>query len=241
MASSSGVERAKPDWRDPGLGTRVRVALWLADEVGEGNTFTKVQLSDAIRAQEVDRRLRDLRPAGWILDSPREDPALKRGEMRLAKIGDPVWQSEHRASGLRILTAGARRAVLARDGYRCHRCGVRGGEPYPDDPSVTAVLVVNHVDAARRQDWHDVSSLVTECTRCSAGDRQAGDPGTRSLDSVWAEVSALSGEDQARVLAWLVKGRRELTPAEKAFVSVWRLASGQRDELLSRLADEVGS
>ncbi len=55
-----------PDWRDGTLGTRVRVALWLASEVGEGGTFRKQQLRDAMPGvEQIDRRMRDLRPAGW--------------------------------------------------------------------------------------------------------------------------------------------------------------------------------
>lgn len=54
-----------PDWRDEALGTRVRVALWLRDEVGEGRTFKKQALRSAIPGSEqVDRRMRDLRPSG---------------------------------------------------------------------------------------------------------------------------------------------------------------------------------
>lgn len=51
------------DWRDGALGTRVRVALWLRDEVGVGNVFSKAALRAAITgAEQVDRRMRDLRP-----------------------------------------------------------------------------------------------------------------------------------------------------------------------------------
>jgi hypothetical protein len=36
-------------WNDPKLkvGSMVRAALWLVEEVGEGNTFTKEQLREA--------------------------------------------------------------------------------------------------------------------------------------------------------------------------------------------------
>lgn len=53
------------DWRNADLGTRVRVALWLRDEIGEGGTFSKAALRAAISgAEQVDRRMRDLRPHG---------------------------------------------------------------------------------------------------------------------------------------------------------------------------------
>lgn len=53
-----------PRWNDPDFaaGTMVRAALWLLDEIGEGNSFTKEQVREAFPGvSQADRRIRDLR------------------------------------------------------------------------------------------------------------------------------------------------------------------------------------
>jgi 5-methylcytosine-specific restriction endonuclease McrA len=186
---------------------------------------------------EPARRLRDLRGAGWVLTSSREDPSLAPQEFRFVRRGDPVWDKTYRSAGLRLLTSATRNHVLERDGYRCVRCGVGAGELYPEDPhAAPARLVVNHL-VARRDGGDDTeSNLVTECVRCSQLS-----PMRRDLrpEQVWRTIEALPEQDRVRVLAWLVKGGRDLTPAEQAFAAAWRLPAGQREALMRRLADLV--
>src|ERR1700754_3605802 len=105
-------------WRDPELGTRVRVAMWLRDEVGVGGIFSKAELRNAITgAEQVDRRMRDLRPAGWGIRTNRDMPSLAPDHLYLAEMGLPVWEREHRAAGLRQVSASTRRFVYERDGH----------------------------------------------------------------------------------------------------------------------------
>jgi hypothetical protein len=236
---ASAMEDDPPDWRTHHGGQRVHVALWLASEVGEGGVFTMEDLRDALGgAGDVSRRLRDLRSAGWVIETTRDNAHLKEKQLRLAKMGSPVWDPKHRADGLRLHTSTLRRSVLERDHHRCVRCGVGAGETYPDNPSRTARLVINYVVplAAGGTDTED--NLVTECTLCSRSEpRDTRDVTT--ADDVWHQVADLPHRDQTRVLAWLVKGRRDLTPAEAAFVAAWRLPPEERTTFMSRLADAV--
>ena len=50
-----------PDWRDQSFGTRVRVALWLASQVGEGGTFSSQDLRAAMPGVEQEGPLSPLR------------------------------------------------------------------------------------------------------------------------------------------------------------------------------------
>ena len=132
-----------PDWRASTAGSRIRVALWLASEIGEGGVFTKSQLREAFpNVEQVDRRMRDLRPEGWKIATYREDRSLEVDELRLIAIGGYVWEPGYQSRASIGLTDQQRQAVLARDGYACIHCGIAGGEQYPDDPVRTAKLTV---------------------------------------------------------------------------------------------------
>ncbi|MEV6827447.1 HNH endonuclease [Amycolatopsis sp. NPDC051102] len=238
VAISKGGTVGLPDWRSPALGTRVRVALWLVSEVGENGTFTKAELRTAFPdVAQAERRMRDLRQAGWEFVTRREDPTLSQEEQRLVKVGSPVWERQHRAAGLGLLTNAVRRQVLDRDRSRCVRCGIGAGEAYPDSPSTTARLGVHHFVPLGKAGGKDtIDNLVTECTRCSDGAREATPP---SLTEVWQRIEELSPDDRVRVLAWMVRGKREFSPAEQAFADARRLPPAEREALMSRLAGLV--
>lgn len=90
----------------------MRVALWLRDEIGIGGAFSKAAPRVAITgAERVDRRMRDLRPAGWVIKTNLDRPSLQPDQLYLEELGAPVWEREHRAAGLRQISAKTRRYV----------------------------------------------------------------------------------------------------------------------------------
>ena len=228
-----------PDWRDKGLGTRVRVALWLKDQVGEGGTFRKQQLRDAMPGvEQIDRRMRDLRPAGWVIQTYRDRAGLEPDELRLDKMGLAVWDPEHRSAGLRVITARVRQQVMQRDGHRCVRCGILAGEPYPDDPETIARLTIGHLNPHKHGSGASPSDLVTECARCNESVKHF--TGARlTSEQVWDRVADLGNRDKVKLLTWLVKGRRDPSAVEEAASLVFQLPAVQRDEIKQRLADAV--
>lgn len=227
-----------PHWSSPRLGLRVKLALFLATEVGEGRRFTLQQLREALGDQpEIGRRLRDLRSGGWSIRSSRDDPGLARDEYWLERIGAPVWEKEHRADGLRQITARIRQEALARDGYRCTLCGALAGEPYPDNPSTTAQLTVRHIVATNHGGTNALDNLATVCSLCNVSTSSAGDE--RTTAAAWERTLRLTKNDQARLLAWLVRGRREMSPLEAAATSIFRLPPADRDEIRARLAEHL--
>ncbi|MFF8910117.1 hypothetical protein [Streptomyces olivaceoviridis] len=91
-----------PDWTDKKMSSKVRTALWLATEVGEGNVYTKAQLREAFPdVAQIDRRVRELRDYGWVIATNRDDPALSSHEARFVQAGDPVWQPGARSRATR--------------------------------------------------------------------------------------------------------------------------------------------
>ncbi|WP_431230283.1 HNH endonuclease [Paenarthrobacter nicotinovorans] len=226
---------AVPDWRDESLGTRIRVALWLSTEVGEGKTFKKQQLRDAMPGvEQIDRRMRDLRPAGWQILTYRDLNALGSDELLLEKIGAPVWEPMHRGAGLRAINAKVRQEVFKRDLNRCIRCGTFAGEPYPDDPTTTARLTLGHVNPHKHGSTASAADLVTECARCNESVKHLTDS-RLSLEQVWDRVTELGKRDKEWVLTWLEAGRREASPAERVLAQVLQLPGVHRQNITERL------
>ncbi|MEW1564390.1 hypothetical protein OHB33_26045 [Streptomyces sp. NBC_01558] len=203
---------AMPSWRDTSIGSMARAALWLVQEVGEGNIFTKAELRAAFPdVSQIDRRIRDLRDHNWKISPSREDATLRQQEQRFVSQGAEVWipgkskAPKHKAS----LTAAQRAKVLDEDGYLCRTCGIATGEAY-EEGIAQAVLNV-----ARRPvvqpGGEVVHQLITECKRCGAGGlgRQA------DLGQVLEQVNALSAMERRVLAAWIAADRRSLSPLDR--------------------------
>lgn len=204
-------------------------------EKGEGATFTKQELRDAFPGvEQVDRRMRDLRPAGWVIQTYRERLSLNPNELYLETIGLPVWEDEHRNAGLRVVSDKLRREVFESDGFRCRRCGIGQGETY-DDGRGTARLTLGHIASHKSGAKPTRENLVTECARCNEGARHL--TGIQlDAEQVWDRIRELKNADKARLLAWMTDDRRPLTNVEKAWGEFRQLASVDRERLQKQLA-----
>lgn len=230
---------ALPDWRDETLGARTRVALWLVATVGEGGKFEKRQLRAAISGPEqVDRRMRDLRDVGWVISTYRDTEDLAPGELRLDRIGTPIWEAQHRSKGARRVSNRVRREVMERDGHRCVRCGVAAGEPYPDDPEATARMTLGHLVPHQSGGGSSAADLVTECARCNEPARHLTGAQLDS-DQVWNRIRELSRDDKRRLLRWMHAGRRDLTRVEELWSQFRQLPGAERDRVLRLLAGSL--
>lgn len=224
-----------PAWNDPELkvGTMVRGALWLVQEIGEGNTFTKEQLRDAFPGiSQADRRLRDLRDYGWVILTNTEDASLMAEDQRFVKAGVAVWDPAARraAAPQKAVSAKEKQAVMARDDYMCTVCGISGGEAYLDDSNQTAVLSVTRRETVL-PNGREETLLVTECKRCRSGSN-----GSKAhADEVLADIRALNPADQRRLARWIERGRRGSTSLERAWNAYRRLPADARDEIRSLL------
>jgi hypothetical protein len=245
------AEHRQPDWRDESLGTRVRVALWLADQVGEGGRFKKEDLRALVgerdgigKIEQVDRRMRDLRPAGWSIKTYRDMAGLKPDELFLEKIGAPVWEPEHRKAGLRNISARTRREVFERDGHRCRRCGIAAAEEYPDDPGSRARLTLGHMSPHKSATSADAGpeDLITECARCNETARHLTGPQLTG-EQVWDRITELGRKEKARLLAWMLRDARTTDKTEELWAAYRQLPGVRRDrikqELTTALAEEL--
>ena len=238
---SAEAEGGELDWRDEKLGTRIRVALWLAEEVGEGNRFNKKQLRAITghRVEQVDRRMRDLRPAGWIINTYRDMADLAPDELYLEKIGTHVWEPGQRSVGLRTISGKVRRQVMERDSHRCVRCGICAGEEYPDEPGSSARLTLGHLDPHKHGSSAHVEDLVTECARCNESAKHL--TGTQfSIEQVWDRVAELPKRQKVQLLTWMVRERRPMSETEQAWAKYRQLPGVYREEVRNRLSATLG-
>ncbi|MDI1458722.1 hypothetical protein NHG22_33645 [Streptomyces sp. ATE26] len=224
-----------PRWNDPELkaGTMIRGALWLVQQIGEGNTFTKEQIRGAFPGiSQADRRIRDLRDYGWVMLTNTEDATLAAEDQRFVKAGVPVWDPAARraAAPQKSVSAKDKQAALARDEYMCTICGISGGESYLDDSNQTAVLSVIRRPTVLADGTEDVL-LVTECKRCRAGSE--GSPAR--ADEVLGEIQALDAAERRRLARWIERGRRGSTPLDRAWNAYRRLPADARDSVREAL------
>lgn len=129
-------------------------AAWLSENIGVDGIFTKEQLRTAFPdVTQIDRRVRDLRKCGWVIDTRREDRSLSSAEMRLVTIGDT-----HRPEG-GVSPTDRRKALLAA-AYSCVLCGAAGHTAYPDAQHVQVALQIIELSES--------GELIVCCGRCRA-------------------------------------------------------------------------
>lgn len=216
---------AVPEWRTSRAGARIRVALWLSAEVGPGGTFTKAQLREAFpKIEQIDRRMRDLRPDGWVIATYREDRTLASDELRLVMIGAPVWDKGYRSPATDTIGDKARRTVLAAHNYTCAYCGIGPGEKYADDPLRTARLSISRLGSGAAR------SLVPLCDRCLAG----GGADAPRVDQIIDAIQSLSGGERTKLDGWISHGERTQSPAEVVWATWRRLPREVRQEIVRK-------
>ncbi|MEU1052259.1 hypothetical protein ABZ397_06830 [Streptomyces sp. NPDC005876] len=205
-----------PSWQETSagnhkLGSKARAALWLIQEVGEGNIFTVAKLREAFPdVAQIDRRMRDLRDHGWEILTSREDPELLQQERRFVARGKDVWiPGQAKAPSHKASVTNAQRAkVFQSDGYVCRTCGIGAGEAYEDGVE-QAVLNI-----ARRQvllpDGSSTHQLVTECKRCGRGsvDRSV------NLPELLSQIKSLAPIERSVLSGWVKNDQRTYSSLE---------------------------
>lgn len=218
-------------------GSMVRGALWLVNDVGVGNTFTKEELRIAFPGiAQIDRRIRDLRDYGWVIRSNTEDATLRPDEQRFVQPGLRVWEpAERRKGGAATLSAKERRAIFEKDGYQCVVCGIAGGETYLDRDYETAVLSVTKCPNVDDDDSDPM--YVSECRRCRSG--RAGGEGETNVSVILSNLRALPQDDRQRLSRWISRGRRGPTPLDRVWTSYRQLPTELRDRVELELTSDA--
>ena len=220
-----------PDWRHMRAGARVRVALWLQAEVGEGGVFTKAQLRSAFPSiEQIDRRMRDLRAEGWVIATYREDRSLAVDELRLKTIGGRVWERGYKSRTDGAISDTERRKTLAADRTRdCRICGAAAGEAYPDDPSRSARLTVQRTTGPSGSEMR----TRTVCDRCRAGESAGLEP--EQEDALIAQIASLPEDAGVRLRSWMTVGRREVSQEQRIWARYWTLPAVTREQIAKKL------
>lgn len=218
----------------------MQVAAFIAG-VGEGNSFTKLRLFQEVPGvAQADRRMRDLRGMGWIIDNYKVNRNLSPDEYLVKTIGVRVDQGEAvPKSARKNITGPKRRRILERDGHTCQVCGVPGGMEFPDAPGRTAVLTIGHIIPVARGGTNDDDNLRTECQRCGDESRDiTADPPTKN--AVLTRVQHVgSVKEKRRLFGWMQSGRRVPDDTERVFNDWARLPYAQRTEVMAALAAQV--
>lgn len=239
-----GAYDSIPDYADPELkmGAMVRSACWLATEVGEGGAFTKAQLRQAVPGREqVDRRMRDLRKFGWRIDEYRMGKNLKPDELRLVKIGVPVWdKAARKAATPPTISAKVRQEVFTRDDHACVRCGAAAGEYFNDQPGVRVRLTAAHVYPDTMGGKATAADLVTACQRCNEAIREET-PNYLDEQQVLARMRSLGRLDRARLLQRIQTRRRESDKVDDVWRAYLQLPGVGRSVVEEALADLLRS
>lgn len=237
---SATVRGPIPDWRDPSIGSMIRSAAWLADQVGVGGVFTKQQLRDAIPATEqVDRRMRDLRKYGWRIDEKRDDDTLAPNELRLVRIGLAVWLPEERAkAGVAQVSDRVRQAVFKRDGHACVRCGAAAGEYFDDRSGIRVRLTLAHKYPDKLRPSAKQSDFVTACQRCNESLRQHTDV-YRDGNQVLEAIRELPRREQQELEDWMTTDTRPRSRVDMIWTEYRQLGADDREMIHSWLREKL--
>jgi len=230
-----------PTVQDRPRSSKVRVATFVAI-VGEGNKFSKLELLHAVPGvAQADRRMRDLREIGWVIDNYKGNPSLKPDEYLVRKIGIRIDLGEQapRKSGRKSVTGAKRRRIFDRDGNTCQVCFSAGGAEFADAPGLRATLTIGHIIPVARGGSDDDDNLRTECQRCNDESRDATlNPPDKG--EVLTRIRNLGGRaDKGELFQWMVRGSRPLTDKERVFTDWARLPVSQRLEVMTELSREV--
>jgi hypothetical protein len=167
----NSTERESQPSRRVRRSVKILLAIWLTREIGEGGMFTIEQaeqmifFATGIKRVEVDRRLREMREVRWIFANYRTDPSLQPNEHRLVKIGDDITHKNFKWPAHQRCPADLRRAILERDGRTCVVCGIKAGQPYPDDPGRVARLTIGRILPGAKGGGYSLENCQTECDR----------------------------------------------------------------------------
>ncbi len=219
----------------------VQTARWLANQVGEGNVFTSQQLRQAVSGRsQVDRRMRDLRKFGWVIEETRDSPELRPGELRLARIGIPVWDpAARRQANPPAVSNKLRKEVLFRDNHACVRCGAAAGEYFSDMPTVKVRLTLAHTYPGSLRAAVGAGDFVTACQRCNEAVQQQTD-NYLNAEQVIARIRQLGLRDKQRLKRRMETNTRETDAVDEYWRAYLQLPAVDKDRVRQELDRLLG-
>ncbi len=178
-----------------GRSSKKRLLDFMIANVGKVLTSRKLQKA-AGGAVEFGRRLRELRAEGWLIETHRDDVALKPGQWILRSTN----QSKPMAFAKGI-SREIRARVLDRNGYTCQMCGIAAGEKHPHDGR-RATLHMGHIIDKSKGGADTVSNLRAFCSVCNEGSQNIQPIPPKAKDLLVA-IRRADMEAQKTVYEWL--------------------------------------
>lgn len=176
------------------LSAREKLATFFREHLGE--TLGQEELANVAGITAWQRRIRELRQAGWKIQTNNDDASLKPGEYRLAESPPSDYRFAPKISG-RI-----RAEVLDRNGYTCQMCGVAAGDL--DSRGRPIRLHIGHIMAQSLAGETSSANLRALCSRCNEGAKNVTAEPPRL---VWllSQLRRARRDDQRKALDWLKK------------------------------------
>ena len=122
----------------------------------------------------------DLKPGEYLLESPKPQPAFKRG-----------------------ISKQTRALVLDRNGFTCQMCGAGAGEPHPTDSGRKTRLHIGHIVDKSQGGDDEFANLRALCSVCNEGAANITLERPSSL-KLLAQIRKANANEQIKVLEWLV-------------------------------------
>jgi hypothetical protein len=177
-------------------GARAKLRGYLLQNVG------KILESDELRAvsggkSEWARRIRELRnEEGFQILTHNDRSDLKPGQY-LLDSAKPV------PAFSRSISKETRALVLDRNGFTCQQCGAVAGEVHPYDGDRKTRLHIGHIIDKSMGGTDEAGNLRAICSVCNEGSKNLT-LDRPSLQKLLIQVRRATGEDQLRVLQWLL-------------------------------------
>lgn len=211
--------------------------------------FSKDALRDMLRMpdgrgiEQIDRRMRELREAGWVIRTYKDMATLAPSELFLEKIGAHTWEPGYRPPRAMTVNATDRRKVYARDGLRCKACGIDFGDEYPHlaalGKHVKARPTVGHWTPRERGGTDDLWNLRAECHLCNEQSRNLSETPV-DVRLLKRNVKELRREDKRTLAGWLLAGRRTFTPLENIWAEIQKLPEPDKADIRQLLGEMLG-
>lgn len=178
------------------LGSKELIKRFLLDNIGK--VVTSQEISNAARASEWARRLRELRDEeGWLIITHNDSTELKPGEYILEK--SPPEKPDVRF--MRCISAKLRAEVLDRNGFTCQMCGLT---PVDIDQATNRKvrLHIGHIKDKSLGGRDELSNLRALCSTCNQGAKNIT---TERPSEIWllAQIRRAGQDEQRAVFEWL--------------------------------------
>ena len=178
-------------------GARKLLGDYLSRHVGK--VVNKDQLQSLVPdVTEWARRIRELRAAGWKIQTHVDRADLKPGQYVLVELPPDGLPYDFE----KPISLALRAQVLERNGYTCTMCGAGAGEPDELNPGRKVRLHIGHILDRSHGGTETMDNLRALCSNCNQGAKNITvEP--PSWTWLLAQIKRAKVDDQRRAHEWL--------------------------------------